>query len=108
MKTALALKNLFVQNKALVHVDLSHNGLMDNEIDLISEGLKDNHTILGLHMIGNQKNTDALGYVTDRENTPAVSHIIQRIQTNLDMGTVNSSRITMHASSNCWICEGWT
>ena len=60
---------MFIKNKTLIHVDLSHNGLMDQEIDIISEGLKENHTILGLHMIGNQKSTDAMGYITSRDRT---------------------------------------
>lgn len=48
-------------------MDLSHNGFMNEEIDTMSEGLKDNHTILGLHMLGNEKNTDSMGYVTVKE-----------------------------------------
>lgn len=55
---------MFSKNKSLIHVDLSHNGLTDPELDVISEGLKFNHTILGLHMLGNQRNTDSLGYLT--------------------------------------------
>ncbi len=58
---------MFLLNKSLIHVDLSHNGFMNEEIDTMSEGLKDNHTILGLHMLGNEKNTDSMGYVTVKE-----------------------------------------
>ena len=81
---------------------------MDQEIDIISEGLKENHTILGLHMIGNQKNTDAMGYITSRDCNPAASHIMTRLKPTLDMGTVNKSKMKLQTSSNCWICEGWT
>ncbi len=56
------MQNMFKENKVLIHVDLSHNNLKSADCELIEEGLKDNHTILGLHMIGNDYNTNSLGY----------------------------------------------
>lgn len=54
-KTGESIKKMFQKNKSLIHVDLSHNGLTDMDIDQIAEGLKENHSILGLHMLGNSR-----------------------------------------------------
>ena len=83
---------MFQQNKYLIHLDLSHNGFMDEEIDIMSDGLKENHTILGLHMLGNQKNTDAFGYMTVRETNPGASHIMTRLKPSLDVGFVSHNK----------------
>lgn len=79
---------MFEQNKSLIHLDLSHNGFMDEEIQIMSDGLKENHTILGMHMLGNEKSTDTLGYITARDDNPAASHIMTRIKPVLDIGCV--------------------
>jgi hypothetical protein len=63
-KMALAMKSMFASNKTMIHIDLSYNGFMQDELKVMGEGLKDNHTILGLHMLGNQQTTDSLGYIT--------------------------------------------
>lgn len=52
-------KQCFEQNQTLLHVDISHNGFTNNEIDIMADGLKSNHTILGIHMGGNDAEVDA-------------------------------------------------
>ena len=49
------LGNMFKNNRALVHVDLSNNGLSAADCKDMQEGLRLNHTILGLHMGGNNE-----------------------------------------------------
>ena len=50
---------MFRENKTLIHLDLSHNNLRKQDIIMMEEGLRDNHTLLGIHMVGNELNTDA-------------------------------------------------
>lgn len=62
---------MFKENKSLIHVDLSHNNLKASDCELMEEGLKDNHKILGIHMIGNDFNTNSLGYFTREGSDPS-------------------------------------
>lgn len=55
----------FKENKSLVHIDLSHNNFKKADCRSISEGLKENHTILGLHLMGNEVDTDSRGFMKD-------------------------------------------
>jgi len=55
--------NAFRENITLIHLDLSHNYFDSRELELINEGLSENHTILGIHMAGNEGETDALGFI---------------------------------------------
>ena len=49
-------------NKTLVHIDLSHNFLRKQDCEDIEAFLKENHTILGIHMVGNEINTNSQGF----------------------------------------------
>ena len=64
----------------LIHMDLSHNGFTKSDCAVLAEGLQKNRTLLGLHMIGNECNTDTLGFVRGRPSAPRVSHVLTRIQ----------------------------
>lgn len=55
----------FKENKTLIHVDLSHNNFKKTDCKVIAEGLKENHTILGLHMIGNEVDTNSKGFIKE-------------------------------------------
>jgi hypothetical protein len=50
---------MFKENKTLLHVDLSHNNFKKVDCEIIEEGLKENHTLFGIHMIGNEVNTNS-------------------------------------------------
>ena len=65
------MQNMFKENKTLIHVDLSHNNLKAVDCEMMEEGLKDNHTILGLHMIGNEYDTNSLGYFAKEGSDPS-------------------------------------
>lgn len=45
----------------------------------MSEGLNENHIILGIHMIGNEMNTNALGFLYKGKGDTAASHILPNI-----------------------------
>ena len=48
------------KNKALIHVDISHNDLpWIGFFDQVAEALFDNHSLLGLHVKGNQAQIDS-------------------------------------------------
>jgi len=76
----------------------------------MNEGLTDNHNILGIHMLGNMGKTDALGFLHKSDEIDyAMSTLFTRIKPTLERGYKhNSKAISLEASSNCWICEGWT
>lgn len=99
---------MFKENKTLIHIDLSHNNFMEQDCKVIEDGLKENHTIYGIHMVGNEINTNSQGFFKDSQSDPSISHIITRIKPNLNTGTVSKSKVNLKATSNCWICEGWS
>ena len=75
----------------------------------MAEGLRENHAILGIHMIGNEAQTDALGFVVPCVGEAAEMHTFTRIGGGLNTGGIsNRQLIGLRANSNCWICEGWT
>lgn len=104
----LALKEMFIQNKTLIHCDFSHCGLSLYECEIMNEGLKKNHTILGIHMVGNKMNVDSLGFLKSDELIPSLWHVAPRINNVLKMGQLTEDVINLKASSNWWICEGWS
>ena len=57
--------DMFRANKTLIHIDLSHNNFKKSDCELMEQGLRDNHTLLGIHMIGNELNTNSKGYFKD-------------------------------------------
>ena len=52
-------------NKSLIHLDISFNGISKSDCILIGEGIKDNHTLLGIHLRGNEGTVDTLGFVKE-------------------------------------------
>ena len=56
---------MFRENKTLLHLDFSHNSFKKQDCQIIDEGLTDNHVVLGIHMLGNELNTDSLGFLKD-------------------------------------------
>ena len=59
-------------------------------------------------MVGNEVNTDSLGFFNDEGSDPSLSHVISRISSTLGTGTISKKKVELKATSNCWICEGWT
>ena len=104
---AISMSNMFKLNKALVHWDFSNWGLSKSEWKVMSKGLNENHTILGLHMIGNQMNTNPLGFLKDDDGNPGASHILAHV-VNKDLEIEKSQvKFQYNITSNCWICERW-
>lgn len=82
----------------------------------MKDGLDENHTLMGIHLEGNEGSIDALGFMqphdlkgmVDRED-PFRYHIFTRISPELKMGACKTkTRVALKATSNCWICEGWS
>eukprot|EP00347_Sterkiella_histriomuscorum_P005610 403355936 len=103
-------KECLEQNQSLLHVDLTHNSLNSGELEIIAQGLQNNHTILGIHMLGNEGETDTQGFVkVIKKKQVSKSHVYTRIQPSLQAGNINNKQLLkLKACSNCWICEGWT
>ena len=58
----------FRENAFLIHLDFSHNYFDSRELEVINEGLSENHTILGIHLAGNEGETDALGFIKPHDH----------------------------------------
>eukprot|EP00347_Sterkiella_histriomuscorum_P017828 403347825 len=100
---------MFKLNKTLIHLDLSHNNFNKTDCLSMELGLRENHSLLGLHMLGNEMNTNSQGFIKeDGQNDPSLSHIISRISPTLATGTISKAKVELKATSNCWICEGWS
>ena len=59
----LWLSKMFKVNQSLIHVDLSHNEISLKDGEIIKAGLNDNHILLGLHLTGNEINTNSEGFI---------------------------------------------
>ena len=89
-KPSEAWSNALRENVNLIHLDFSHNYFDSRELEVINEGLSDNHTILGLHMAGNEGETDAQGFIKPHDHSGQIDNnvasfsIFTRIQPNLN------------------------
>ena len=99
---------MFKLNKTLIHWDFSNWRFSKEEWILMMEGLNQNHTILGLHMIGNEMNTDSLGYLKDGKGDPAASHILSNVSKSQNNKENTQSKYGFNVASNWWIWEKWT
>ena len=105
------LSKMFKVNQSLLHVDLSHNEISLKDGEIIKEGLDDNHVLLGLHLTGNEVNTNSEGFIVPnlKEHPESDSHIMTRLTDSLMMGVWSSQlNVELRATSNWWIWEGWS
>lgn len=58
------LQQMFIVNKNLIHLDLSHCGFTKSDCALMNLGLTENHTLLGIHMTGNEAGINYQGYLS--------------------------------------------
>ena len=61
-------QQMFLKNKHLIHIDISHNHFDSYEVETFRMGLDENHTIMGIHAAGNECFTDAMGFVTQYDH----------------------------------------
>ncbi len=107
-KAAFKMKECFIENRTLLHLDLTFCNLSDIEVRIMNEGLQENHTILGIHLYGNSDYfTDARGFVEKKKDSPIQSHVLSRITSDLETGATSPTK-KLVATNNCWVCEGWT
>lgn len=74
---------MFLLNKSLIHIDLSHNSFCYEAGLIMQEGLRLNHTLLGLHMNGNHFNIDANGFIQPSHSEASTAHVFTRITPDL-------------------------
>lgn len=115
---AIELGNFFVDNESLIHLDISHNNII-NEVDCeyLSSSIIKNHSILGCHVEGNNLHIDDLGFlhVLNKKNLNseyyANSQINYNIENNLNKYNnklkVSDIVRSIRGKNNCWICDGW-
>ena len=60
---AKAFAQAFKKNQTLLHLDFSCCNFQAKDAEVLNEGLMRNQSILGIHMTGNQAETDHLGFV---------------------------------------------
>jgi Leucine-rich repeat (LRR) protein len=104
------LAKMLKENTSILHIDLSHNEITEKDGEIIAKGLNENHSILGLHLTGNYISLTAEGFITKQKPHPAAdSHIMIRLNESLLMGVWKSSlNVELRATTNWWICEGWS
>lgn len=110
------LSQMFIHNSSLIHVDLSHNKILEKDVEIMNVGLNENQHILGIHMSGNCVDTNAKGYVIQQPPHLSMQHIRTRINEQLHIGQstnvlskhAQNYAMTLQTNSNCWICDGWT
>eukprot|EP00347_Sterkiella_histriomuscorum_P000204 403376781 len=108
LNTAQSFKQMFISNASIVHMDLSHNGFMEQEIMVMNEGLKQNHVLLGLHMLGNQKISDSHGFTNNQDQGPGASQVMTRLKPSIQYGCIKKRTQELELSQNCWLCDGWS
>ena len=84
-EAADALRSAFKENNKLLHVDLSHNQFTEIDCQVMAGGLVINHTLIGLHMLGNECDTDTMGFLRAKPSPPSSLHIMSRISRKLFM-----------------------
>ena len=107
-KISQILSKMFLKNHSLIHWDFSNWKFSYKEWLEMSEGLNKNHTILGLHMIGNEMNTNALGFLYKSKGDTAASHILPSLSKILNNEEQTHSKFDFDVTSNWWIWERWT
>jgi Leucine Rich Repeat. len=109
MVTVTKLAQYFEKTNTLAHLDLSHCGFSDDELDMISKALTKNHSILGIHLNGNGNfnfSTNSLGYLEKEKISDMSKQILwNRIPTSSK--NANKKMIEYKGSGGCYICEGW-
>ncbi|KAL4433323.1 hypothetical protein ABPG74_017427 [Tetrahymena malaccensis] len=107
----------FIQNKKLIHLDMSNCNLEEPECQLIQEAIKKNTILFGLHFEGNSNYfVDENGFIKKDEKIvsddldqdlfqqiggPSVfTHSIQGVQYTITPQKKKYRDI-------CWVCEGW-
>jgi len=106
---AKAFSNMFKVNHYLIHLDISFCNFKAKHAERLNEGLMKNHSILGIHMLGNEAEVDGHGFIRPKELNIPLCQIYTRLEPTLDHSIIKNQKLfELKATSNCWICEGWT
>ena len=104
------IANVLMNNKTLLHVDLSENNFNLEESKTISEALEKNKKIYGFHFSGNYGYVDSKGFLQLEEKDLTSLHSI--ISKNINSYDIvfrreNTSFEAKKFKNVCWVCEGW-
>jgi len=92
------------ENKLLIQLDISQNGIKGTNLQYFSDKLKLNHTLVGLHLNGNNITLDISGNVIevlkDRK-------ILSFQSENMDYQNNYIKKLDKQFLSNNWITEKW-
>ncbi|OQR99914.1 hypothetical protein ACHHYP_03940 [Achlya hypogyna] len=111
---ATTLATALTNNKVLMHLDLSNNGLDLEDCTILANALVTNHTVLGLHMVGNQAYVDAKGFVIPSaepihlQAQHKVSSIdrYERFQGSEEASSYD--HLWHCVDRKCWLCGRWS
>lgn len=107
----------FIDEKKVLHIDISFNSLTKDQCERIGDLIKENHSLFGLHVHGNNCSLDSLGFVVTKSKTQMRedwkynrNNVIG--YTNRDGKTIRFKQKSevlsnLKTGMNCWICEGW-
>lgn len=127
MEASRQFAQLFTENRALRHLDISKCDLRAAHCQVLAEGLRANTTLLGLHVSGNEAAVDARGFLEPQRAALFASltlpgeHGSQAVQTLADSeeapeaggaaATAEGARDLQQAQAQmmdcCWVCQRW-
>ena len=103
------LAEVLTGQENLLHLDISHNNLKDEECRTVACALSTNHTLWGMHFVGNSTYAlDSKGFLRESGSSIGVEHLEIRINgASMVVSNTEQEEAKLKRTHNCWICEGW-
>lgn len=105
-KCVLAIAEVFMKNKTLRILDISHNQIKDKNAQILIDALKDNHDLIELRITGNEMRMDIDGNLLKPMNVFKDTYSLLRTQTFNTAKDVNQ-QINKNLLRFHWSTEKW-
>ena len=103
---------ILTTQETLMHLDLSHNKLKEEDCKNIATALVENHTLWGLHFSDNGTySIDSKGFLNQNvSRVPIGMQVVEDRISTLDSLKKRFAQKDWKSKRlfNCWICEGWS
>jgi len=109
---AHTLADILTAQENLVHLDVSHNKIKEEDCKTIAAALEGNHSLWGIHFAGNSTySIDSKGFMINNVNSAVpmgTDHLEVRLNAaKMVVSNVDQEGAKLKRAHNCWICEGW-
>ncbi|EGR32874.1 leucine rich repeat protein [Ichthyophthirius multifiliis] len=107
-----SITQFFIQNKKMIHLDLSNNQFDFQQSLEIAKALEKNNTIYGFHFQGNIGYVDSRGFLIVNElQEKEIAQLHTQVRINGCKSIENFIKLRETREKDlqncCWICEGW-